>query len=401
MPGLNWTDYVSKSLPMAKLRMHIKQTVLQKKSRLAGFFLCVILLGCEQPAPPPAGALALQQAQSALAQGLPLKATELLELSIQQGNAAAVMLWLTQTSQQLGSLSQWQRLQELGMHQLPAEAYQQLGLWQQVSSARPQLQPIATAACQLKVQPVLASAVAVSRWQQFTKAWPTSAFAQLPLCFLPPQVVDTAQLACTEQVGKRVQCDEESLWPLASQSPARLFLVMAGRGGASYNNGLLLLPENGSLALLLHELSHAFGFIDEYAYSSERAERECRPGRLTANLIFRQDDLPAYLKKWRLSAAEVSLTPVATCGKQQAYKIVATKTHMQHYELAVPAIYIRLMKVVLEQPEQILPVSYYFAARARQAGATQQWQILMRHAAAQGYTPAQDALTQAPSLTAR
>lgn len=85
--------------------MDIKPTFVVKKSRLAGFFLCLSLFGCKQPAPPLAGELAYQQAQSALAQQLPLKATELLELSIRQGNPAAVLLWLEQTRSQLGPLS--------------------------------------------------------------------------------------------------------------------------------------------------------------------------------------------------------------------------------------------------------------------------------------------------------
>lgn len=372
-----------------------------KKSRLAGFFLCLSLWGCEQHVAPPAGELAYQQAQTALARQLPLKATELLELSIRQGNQAAVLLWLEQTRQHLGPLSQWQRLQQLGVNSLPAQAYQQLGMWRQADAVQPQLPAIESAGCQLQIQPVLASELAMQRWLQFSNAWPTSAFGQLPICFTAPTILDSTQLACSEQAGRRLQCNEQALWPLASQSTARLLLVLAGRGGASYNNGLMLLPENASLALLQHELSHAFGFIDEYAYTKHRAERECQPGRLTANVLFSRDDLPAYLQKWQLAPDEVSLTAIPTCGQQQAYKVVAATTHMQHYELAVPQLYIRLIRHALKQPADILPVSYYFAARARQAGAMQQWDLLMRQAAAQSYAPAQAALAQAASSTAR
>lgn len=386
---------------MPPLQMLTSHRFTLQKSRLAGFFLCLSLAGCEQPAVPPAGELAYQQAQTALTQQLPLKATELLELSIRQGNRAAVLLWIEQTRAHLGPLSQWQRLQQLGAAGLPAQAYQQLGLWRQVKAEQPQLPAIESANCQLQIQPVLASELAMQSWLQLHKAWPTSAFGQLPICFAAPVLFDSTELACSEHLGQRLQCNEQQLWPLASRSTARLLLVLAGRGGASYNNGLILLPENGSLALLQHELSHAFGFIDEYAYTGQRAERECQPGRLTANVLFSRDDIPAYLQKWQLSPHEVSLTAVATCGEQQAYKVVASTTHMQHYELAVPALYIRLIRQALKQPADILPVSYYFAVKARQIGAMQQWELLMRQAAAQDYAPAQAALGQGASSTAR
>lgn len=274
-------------------------------------------------------------------------------------------------------------------------------MWRQVNTVQPQLPAIESADCQLQIQPVLASELAMQNWLRLSKAWPTSAFGALPICFTAPVLFDSEQLACSEQLGQRLQCNEQQLWPLASQSAASLLLVLAGRGGASYNNGLILLPENGSLALLQHELSHAFGFIDEYAYSAKRAERECQSGRLTANVLFSRDDVSAYLQKWQLSPDEVSLTAVATCGEQQAYKVVATTTHMQHYELAVPALYIRIIRLALKQPADILPVSYYFAVKARQVGAMQQWELLMRQAAAQGYAPAQAALAQSASSTTR
>lgn len=379
-----------------------KPTAVFRKSRLAGFFLCFAVGGCQDAPPPPAGHLALQQAQQALARDLPLKATDLLELAIRQGSSDAVMLWLAQTQPQMGPLRQWQRLQELGVQSLSAVAYQQLGLWQQIDRPLPPLHIAWQAAqCQLQVQPVLASAYSIHSWQQLVADWPGTEFGQLPICFLPPRLLDSQQLACSEQPEQRIQCQEQTLWPLALNTSAQLLVVMAGRGTASYNNGLILLPEHGNLALLQHEISHAFGFIDEYAYSRDRAQQECVPGRITANLLFSRADLPAYLQYWQLSADDITLTAVATCGERAAFKVVAATTHMQHYELAVPALYIRLIRTALQQPADILPVSYYFAAKARQAGQMEHWRVLMQQAASQGYQPAQRALAMPANLTAR
>jgi len=366
-----------------------------EKSRLAGFFLSLLLLGCgQEPAVP--GSLAFSQAQTAAKAGLSIKSEELLATAITQGHPKAVDQWLLQTNERLGPLAQLAQLRQWQVGALTPAQQQHFGLWQHVATSLPKLSGIQKPACHLSIQPVLSSSRSIQQWQQWQASWPKTQIAELSLCMLPPVLLDAEVLACSEQIGQRISCNEQALWPLATQQPTHLMLVLAGRGGASFNNGLLILPEQASLALFQHELSHAFGFIDEYAYPVKRQQVECLPGRITANLLFDRADLPAYLAHWQLTTEQVQLTPVDTCGETlPALKVVASTTHMQHYELAIPALYLDLMHHQLKKPAQIMPVSYYFAAMARRQQQMQHWPALMQTAAGFGYMPAQLALQAA------
>lgn len=377
------------------LAIRTEHRLIREKSRLAGFFLSLLLLGCGQEAPVP-GSLAFSQAQAAAKAGLSIKSEELLATAIAQGHPAAVDQWLLQTKARLGPLTQLAQLRQWQVVALTAAQQQHLGLWQQFATSLPKLSGINHPACRLSIQPVLSSALSIQQWQQWQAIWPKTQIAELSLCLLPPVLLDSQVLACSEQIGQRISCNEQALWPIATQQPTHLMLVLAGRGGASFNNGLLILPEQASLALFQHELSHAFGFIDEYAYSAKRQQVECLPGRITANLLFDRSDLPAYLAHWQLKTEQVQLTPVDTCGgTAPALKVVASTTHMQHYELAIPALYLDLMHHQLKSPAHIMPVSYYFAAIARRQQQMQYWPALMQTAAGFGYAPAQSALQAA------
>ena len=85
-----------------------------------------------------------------------------------------------------------------------------------------------------------------------------------------------------------------------------------------------------------------------------------------------------------------------------AWRPVRTDSHMQHFELAVPALYRQIMQRQLKQSAMLMPVQYYFAYLARQQQDMQRWQLLMHQAAAFGYPAALEALEAAElSLTAR
>ncbi len=164
------------------------------------------------------------------------------------------------------------------------------------------------------------------------------------------------------------------------------------------------MPENFTPALFRHEFSHALGFLDEYALPASVAAAECQRTNLTPNILFAAADLKRYADYWQLDHGQLRLTPVATCdaANLQAYRVVQIDSHMQHFELPVPALYIKLMQQQLKQPQQVMPVQYYFAALARQRQDMVSWQQLMQQAAAFGYPAAQDGLAAAGlSSTAR
>lgn len=396
--------------------MRIKGLPLDQKSRLAGFFL-LLLTGC-QPASSPhiPGQLSFEQAETAMARQLPDTAATLYRQAAEQGywpavpaylaaqqaaepqhNSQALLAWIEQLAHKTQPTSVDPTAQQQ-LHQAQAE----LGGWQllppqlQHQWQSPYLQQWQSAStCRLSLQPVLSTLASARNWLGLMQQWQQDPqLASLSICFNPPQFIDSRQLACTEQPGVRIHCQAAALLPVVLQGQATQLVVLAGRGHASYNNGWLQLPATADLALLRHELSHLFGFLDEYPLSAAVAADECVPGRITPNLVFAKADVAAYLQHWQLAATDIELTAVATCQQlqQQAYRVVAADSHLQHYELAMPALYLQLMQLQLQQPELLMPVQYYFAYLARQQQNWPQWQQLMQLAAKAGYPAAIAAL---------
>ncbi|RVU37326.1 hypothetical protein EOE67_10590 [Rheinheimera riviphila] len=402
--------------------MRISRSVNSKQSRLAGFFLLALLLtACTEPQQTAASST-FSQAQQAEQQGLISQALPLYQQAAATGDtkAVAAVLRLRQSITSVAELSHW--LQSLPLMETERQPFlAQLGLWQQLPASevlryqqqwqkafskmtapiKNKLQQRTTADephCALHLQPVLSTAQSALQWLQLSKQWQQDPqLSTLALCFKAPVFIDSQQLACSELRSERIQCDAAPLKELVLQSGATQLLVLAGQGGASYNNGWLQLPETASLPLFRHELSHLFGFIDEYPLAGAIAADECVSGRITPNVLFSKDDLPAYLARWQLNAADIQLTAVESCKHtaQQAYRVVSADSHLQHYELPVPDLYLKLMQQQLQQPEQLMPVAYYFAYLARQQQDWAGWQQLMQLAARAGYPPAKQALAEA------
>lgn len=355
-------------------------------------------MGCQPDIAPAPGALEFGKAQLALQAQMPIKAAEHLVQAIQQGHPQAAMVWIELSSTQLGALTQYRQLQQWRVGAIDTEVARALGLWQQQGLTPPPFKAETfTPRCQLRIQPVLSSAISLAHWQHLIDGWPGSAFAALPVCFSEPVLADTRLLACSEQPGQRIRCDETALAKIVAQTGSQLLMVAAGRGNASYNNGWLQLPEDFSAALFRHEFSHALGFLDEYVLSPTVAKDVCQPGNKVPNLLFSAAELQDYVRHFGLNADHIRLTPVASCqhAGQQAYRPVRSDSHMLHYELPVPPLYLQLMEKQLERPQQIMPVQYYFAYRAKQQQDIATWQHLIQKAAAFGYPAAQDDLAAA------
>lgn len=380
------------------MHISIKWSYSSQKSRLAGFFLCIALTACH-PAPElPPGALELAKAEQALHQGLTLKASEHLAVAIRQRNPAAVGRWLEITKDDLGPLQQYHQLRAWTAEPIATEHAVTLGLWRDAVVMTPEFSGAAKPVqCEINLQPVLSSAASVLHWQQLQSDWMASAFASLPICFLSPVLVDSRDLACTEDVDTRITCNNALLSDLMLESRAQLLFVAAGRGRASYNNGWLQLPEQFSPALFRHEFSHALGFLDEYTLAPAVAAAECVRQDVLPNLLLSRDDAGRYAQYWGLKIEDLQLTPVESCRTQgiTAWRPIRHSSHMQHYELPIPALYLQIMSQQLKRAELIMPVQYYFAYQARQQKNMQRWEIFMQRAAAFGYPPAREAIHSA------
>ena len=389
--------------------MHLKLLLLgQLKSRFAGFFAFLFLLSCQpqvsqqdmlmlQAKTEPAAAM--QLANQRLADSRLEEALHWFQQGAVLGDALALQhaLQLQQRLQGRLGTAYWlaEQLASGTVSQakiLPAQAAE-LGLWQ---GNQPKVAGFRhSAACQLTLQPVISQQAGADTWQLLLRSWQQDTqLSQLPVCFLPLLTLDSTELNCTEQAGALIRCDYSALQAAVASGEFSQLLVIAGRGNASYNNGILQLPDNASLALLRHEFMHVVGFIDEYRLPAAAAEALCFEGAVYPNLVIGAS-AAHYLQRWpKVAGTEVELTAVDSCAAtgHQAYRVVAKANSMRFYELTLPELYLQLALEVLKQPEQLMPVQYYFAYLARQQQDWQQWQHFMQQAALWGYPDAQQAL---------
>lgn len=383
------------------------------KSQLAGFF-ALMLLGCTPQTQPGSQQQLMQQAATE-----PEAAMQLARQRLAGSEFNDALRWFRQAAS-LGdreglrhALQLQQRLegrlatakwlqQSVDSKQLNAAAISHrqraiLGLWQVAPETMAQTGYTAASGCNLIIQPVASQQAGVGRWQYLKAAWAEDAvLSQLPVCFNDLIKMNATELNCSEQAATRISCDYQVLTKQVLGGEFSQLLIIAGQGLASYNNGIVQLPDTASLALLQHEFMHVLGFIDEYPLSQSAAQKLCRPGSFATNLLF--DGAPATLAAWRQqwqpASTNVTLDAVETCQAtgQQAYRVVTTVNPMELYQTAMPELYQQLMVAALYKPETIMPVQYYFAYLARQQQAWQQWHTLMQLAAGHGYGEAVNAL---------
>ncbi|MAD75327.1 MAG: hypothetical protein CML20_11155 [Rheinheimera sp.] len=383
------------------------------KSQLAGFF-ALLLSGCS-----PEHNAASEQQLVDQATIEPAAAMQLARQRLADNELEAALQWFRQAAklgdtQGLNHAIQLQQRLEgrlatatwlqhtVDSNQLPAVAISRaqraaLGLWQSSPAAVANSGYQAAAGCNLIIQPVASQQAGIGRWQQLQSAWAKDPLlGSLPVCFNDLIKVNAPALNCSEQAASRISCNYDVLTEQVLAGKFSQLLVIAGSGIASYNNGILQLPDTASLALLQHEFMHVLGFIDEYPLSLESAESVCQPGTFATNLLFGNSPatLAAWQHKWQPLADNVTLQAVATCNATglQAYRVVATINPMESYQTAMPAFYHQLMVRALDQTEYIMPVQYYFAYLARQQQAWQHWHALMQLAAGHGYPKALEAL---------
>ncbi|MDX5406326.1 MAG: hypothetical protein LPK11_04675 [Chromatiaceae bacterium] len=377
------------------------------KSRLTGFFAFVLLAAC-QPPEDESNAL-MQRAQTEPAAAMRLATQRLANAELdaalhwfRQGarlgdtKALAHALQLQQRQQGRLATAQWLQnaLNEgsVSNDQLTSAQRAELGLWQSGPAGVAGFTHPAD--CQLTLQPVVSQQVGLTTWQRLLTQWQQDTqLQQLAVCFAPAIKLSATELSCTEQTDSRIQCNYLALSSTVAAGGFSQLLVIAGRGAASYNNGILQLQDNASLALLRHEFMHILGFIDEYRLAADTAAQICHDTKIYPNILFAEQKA-TYLQHWQLDADQIALTPVESCADsgKQMYRVVEAANVMRSFELELPALYLTLAQRILSTPEAVMPVQYYFAYLARQRQDWPAWQQFMQQAAAQGYQDAIQAL---------
>lgn len=385
------------------------------RPRLAGLALLLGLLACQPKGPGPEQALldaAQSDAQAAhrLAQrrlanqeldaaqhwfehawslGEPAAATGAVMLRQRQQGALAAAKWLEQQHQQLLEDSGLD-LAALGLWHLQARSQADWPFWLYPGlTDQPGWFP--EQGCQLHIQPIAVNSAAARQWQQLQHDWQQdSQLSQLAVCFTPLRLISSTELACTENSATRIDCDYQRLIPYIRDASVQQLIILGGRGKASYNNGIIQLPERAGLSLLRHEFMHIFQFMDEYALPAEAAQEVCQPDRLYPNILIGRDQLAAYQQHWGRLPEPLALTPVDTCNNTpyQAYRLISESNSMEWHQLDLPDYYLQLVEQKLQQPEQLMPVQYFLAYQARLQEADADWLRLMQLAEELGYPDA-------------
>lgn len=404
--------------------MSSKRARLYLKSQLAGFFaLCLFLTACQPVTPSP------EQTRIQEAEYNPVAAYRLAQHRLASNETEAALRWfehawklghqdaakavvaLRQRRDGKLSTAQWleSKLQQTSL-QPPTVVLSQLGLWhlrpERADAAWPfWLQTGLTdqngwqpeAECQLTLQPLAVTELAAEQWLQIQQAWhQDEQLNKLAVCFQQLRLISSTELACSEQSNQRIDCQYHALIPYIQNTDAQQLIVMAGRGRASYNNGIIQLPERADLELLRHEFLHIFNFIDEYRLPPEVAQQVCQPERIHPNIIIGKAQLVAYKQHWGIVPQPLELTKVSTCqhSNYQAYRLIASSNSMEYYQLPLPDYYWQLVKRQLVTADTLMPVQYYLAYKARLHNMDREWIRLMTLAATLGYDDANRLLNQ-------
>ena len=187
----------------------------------------------------------------------------------------------------------------------------------------------------------------------------------LPICLNQPKLLNEDLLSCTNDPMQRLQCKLKPLIDLAQERRFSHAIVIGKQGKANVHNGLMYLDLQDDYDVLVHELAHFAGFVDEYPLAPELAALHCKDAR-AANLVFAETKPQWQQTHWREYRADsidgIGLARTCDGSGLQAYKPVSRLTFMEYHELSdIPEIYLQIWRDQLNKPEQLTPIYVNFA----------------------------------------
>ncbi len=326
------------------------------------------------------------------------RAKALLLPIITENGVLALLIEIAVTQGNLDFINQYAvRLKEDEVNQA---LYQKLLKFQIIKNSNIASSP----SCLAKIQPFATNLKNLAYFEQLIsseKLEPLSSY----VCFSPVRYVSKRALSCQHENNEAIRCDE-SIWQSYLPDDAkdtegiRFLAVLAEKGGANVNEGILYLDSEDTDEVFFHEIVHLLGFIDEYPLAKNHQRCLSVQEEMFAHNVAilpryyqgsKQDvraeilaQLPwaKYIKSstkiitetsqgWLLGTAgiepqseEVGAFISETCSEQSfiAVKPLKQKTALRYFEEEFPALYLQLLK---DSPERFLMESYqYNIARA-------------------------------------
>lgn len=213
------------------------------------------------------------------------------------------------------------------------------------------------------------------------------------ICLATPKYIATDALKCQHRPSEQISCNA-TVWFEQGGISTRYVGVIVERGGANVDNGIMYIDQQDNLDVLIHELSHFIGFVDEYPLPSQH--QKCQDVQQTPfahnlvvladyyqgsraevrELILSQVPWRSLIKNstpilskhgqgWQLATPreyqnEIGLFTSASCNKSaeiQAYKPLMQRTKLEYFELIFPQRYLDIINLA---PRDYLMPSYHF-----------------------------------------
>tara|TARA_R110001583_G_scaffold148627_3_gene300526 strand:- start:600 stop:2036 length:1437 start_codon:yes stop_codon:yes gene_type:complete len=213
------------------------------------------------------------------------------------------------------------------------------------------------------------------------------------ICLKAPKYIAVDTVKCSNLAHEKIAC-KATVWMNRKAINARYLALVVAEGGANVDNGILYLDQNDDIDVLVHELSHLIGFVDEYPLPAQHQRcQQLQQSPFAHNLVvlpeYYQGDrasvrakvlsqvpwrslikdttaiLSRHQKGWQLLTPtkyqdEVGLFPAKSCDKHseiQAFKPLTQRTKLQYFEMTFPAAYIDIFRLA---PKRFLMPSYHF-----------------------------------------
>jgi hypothetical protein len=246
--------------------------------------------------------------------------------------------------------------------------------------------------CPVDVQLFATSLKALRHGQQLMSAFEHHKLAKY-ICLRTPKYISAKAVNCLHGVSENISCNA-NVWITRHDITSRYLGVIVERGGANVDHGIMYIDQNDDLDVLIHELSHLLGFVDEYPLPKQhqkcqqvqrtpfahnlvvlpdfyQGEREKLRANILSQVPWRNLIKPStpilskHQQGWTLATPvkyqhEIGLFTTASCNKQrktQAFKPLASRTKLQYFELYFPERYLNIFELA---PKLFLMPSYHF-----------------------------------------
>ena len=213
------------------------------------------------------------------------------------------------------------------------------------------------------------------------------------ICLAPPKYIPSKTINCQNEISKHINCNAR-VWLTRKDVSSRYIGLIVEQGAANVDNGIMYLDQHDTIDVLVHELSHFIGFLDEYPLSKQhqvcqkaqetpfahnlvildknyQGNRKALREHILSQVPWRdliKDSTPILSQGkngWQLATPrefndQVGVFKADTCfysSHVQAFKPITRRTKLEYFELTFPEIYERIF---LLAPRQYLMPSYHY-----------------------------------------